>query len=49
MNPLLGRLAGTPGYESWLAEFRARRARSHAELVELEARGELAAAADVSN
>jgi hypothetical protein len=47
-NPVITRLAGTPGYAEWLREFSGRREQTRGRLVQMERDGEIIAAADIA-
>jgi TolB-like protein/Tfp pilus assembly protein PilF len=47
-NPVITRLAGTPGYAEWLGELSARREQARGRLVQMERDGESITAADIA-
>jgi len=48
LNPLITRLAGTPGYDDWLAQLAGRRDRAYQRLLKMEGDGEILSVADVA-
>jgi hypothetical protein len=48
LNPVITRLAGTPGYAEWSGELAARREQARGRLVQMERDGEILLAADVA-
>ena len=48
LNPVITRLADTPGYAEWLGELSARREQARGRLVQMERDGEIIAAADIA-
>jgi hypothetical protein len=47
-NPVITRLADTPGYAEWLGELSARREQARGRLMQMERDGEIIAAADIA-